>query len=87
MAALGGLDTVVFTGGIGSNSKLVRREALEDMHWAGIWLDKEANEKGAEVISSAASPVRVYALQTDEEAMIAQHTIRRANVGKAAEMA
>ena len=83
MAALDGLDAIVFTGGIGSNSSHVREGALEGMRWAGIWLDHVANNKRHEIISAPNSPVRVYVMQTDEEAMIAQHTIRTARLGGA----
>ena len=83
MAALDGLDAVVFTGGIGSNSSHVREGVLEGMRWAGIWLDHVANNKRHEIISAPNSPVRVYVMQTDEEAMIAQHTIRTAKLGGA----
>jgi acetate kinase len=84
MAALGGLDTLVFTAGIGSNSPDVRVQVCEGLGWAGVDLDRAANAKrGTEVISTAKSRVRVYCLQTDEEAMIAQHTIRTAGLGAA----
>jgi acetate kinase len=83
MAALGGLDTLVFTAGIGSNSPPIREAVCEGMRWAGIWFDHAANKKRQEIISAPNSPVRVYVLQTDEEAMIAQHTIRTAKLGKA----
>jgi acetate kinase len=83
MAALGGLDTLVFTAGIGSNSPNVRAEVCEGLGWAGVVLDGQANKnRGTELISAANSRVRVYALQTDEEAMIAQHTLRTAGLGK-----
>ena len=84
MAALGGLDTLVFTAGIGSNSPDVRAEVCAGLGWAGVTLDAQANKtRGTELISSADSRVRVYSLQTDEEAMIAQHTLRVAGLGKA----
>ena len=84
MAALGGLDTLVFTAGIGSNSPEVRAEVCEGLGWAGVALDAQANKnRGTELISAANSRVRVYCLQTDEEAMIAQHTLRVAGLGKA----
>lgn len=84
MGALDGLDTLVFTAGIGSNSPRLREAVCDNMDWAGIVLDPDANRNRAEVISAANSRVRVYALQTDEETMIAQHTIRRAGLGKGA---
>jgi len=84
MAALGGLDTLVFTAGIGSNSPTVRAEVCQGLGWAGVELDGQANKsRGTELISAANSRVRVYCLQTDEEAMIAQHTLRVAGLAKA----
>ncbi len=76
-AALSGLDAIAFTGGIGSNSSLVREKVLEELGWLGVEFDRAANNKrGTEVISTPASKVRVFVMQTDEEAMIAQHTVR-----------
>ncbi|MFD2180589.1 acetate/propionate family kinase [Rhodoplanes azumiensis] len=80
MAITGGADAIVFTGGIGANSKFVRGAVLDGMEWAGLVVDRAANEAGAEVISTAGSPVKVYVMQTDEEAMIAQHTVRVAGL-------
>jgi acetate kinase len=69
-AALGGLDTVVFCGGIGENSPLVRGRVCEGLDWLGIDLDAAANEAGADVISTGAVKVRV--IRTDEELVIAR---------------
>ena len=83
-AALGGIDAIVFTGGIGSNSNLVREKVLAEMGWLGVEFDRAANDKrGTEVISTPASRVRVFVMQTDEEAMIAQHTVRVAKAERA----
>lgn len=87
MAVTGGADAVVFTGGIGSNSKFVRGEVLTGMEWAGIAFDPAANQAGAEIISTPGSAVKVYVMQTDEEAMIARHTIRVAKLAKAPALA
>lgn len=73
-ASLRGLDALVFTGGIGENSVSVRRRVLEGLAWLGIEVDAEANARGDETISAAASPVKAYVLKTDEELMIARHT-------------
>jgi acetate kinase len=73
-ASLHGLDALVFTGGIGENSASVRRRVLEGLDWLGITVDAEANARGAELISAAASGVKVYVIRTDEELMIARHT-------------
>ncbi|QGM46396.1 acetate/propionate family kinase [Methylocystis heyeri] len=73
-AVLQGLDAVVFCGGIGENSRLVRERALEGMEWLGVELDHDANRANAEIISSANSRVRAFVIPTDEEQMIARHT-------------
>ncbi len=75
-AALGGLDTLVFSGGIGENSPEVRRRACEGLGFLGVDLDEARNAAGEPLISTAASPVRVRVIRTDEEAMIARETIR-----------
>lgn len=74
-AVLKGLDAMVFCGGIGENAWRVRERVLEGMEWIGIELDRAANRNSAQVISSERSRVRVLVLPTDEEAMIARHTI------------
>jgi acetate kinase len=74
-AALSGLDAFVFCGGIGENAWRVRERVLEGMEWIGIELDRAANRASAQVISSAQSRVRVLVIPTDEEAMIARHTL------------
>jgi len=71
-AALGGLDAVVFTGGIGENSSTVRRLVLEDMEFLGIALDDEKNRENAECISSGATKALV--IPTNEELAIARDT-------------
>jgi acetate kinase len=73
-AAIGGLDAVVFTGGIGENAWRIREAVLGDLGWIGVHLDSEANRSHARVISTADSPVKVLVLATDEERMIADHT-------------
>lgn len=74
-AALEGLDAMVFCGGIGEHAWRVRERTLEGMGWIGIDLDRSANREGAEVISSSRSRVKVFVIPTDEEAMIASHTL------------
>ncbi len=66
------MDTVVFAGGIGENAPLVRARICEGLEFLGIALDEARNAANAEVISSAASPVTVRVLHTDEERMMAQ---------------
>jgi len=74
-AALEGLDAVVFCGGIGENAWRIREDVLEGMEWLGIELDRTANRARAQLISSARSRVQVFVIPTDEEAMIARHTL------------
>jgi acetate kinase len=73
-AVLGGLDAIVFCGGIGENSRLIRESVLESMEWLGIELDPHGNRANAEIISSDRSGVRVFVIQTNEELLIARHT-------------
>ena len=73
-AVLGGLDAIVFCGGIGENSRTIRQSVLTDMEWLGIEIDREANREGAEVISSRESLVSAFVIRTNEELMIARHT-------------
>jgi len=74
-AALGGLDGLVFTAGIGEHSPEIRRHVCEKCAWLGIVLDGEANARGAECISAADSRVSVWAIPTDEELTIVRQTI------------
>jgi acetate kinase len=73
-ATIGGLDAIVFTGGIGENSVRIRYAVLSDMHWIGVKLDRDANNTSAQVISAEDSNVVVFVIKTDEERMIAEHT-------------
>jgi acetate kinase len=75
-AALGGIDALVFTAGIGGNSPAVRSGVCRDAAWLGVEIDEKANEEGRQRISSASSRVAVYVLPTNEEVMIARHTRR-----------
>ncbi len=74
-AILGGLDAIVFTGGIGENAQPIRERILDDMDWLGIELDENRNRHNEEIISSDRSRVRVFVLPTNEELMIARHTV------------
>ena len=71
-AVLGGLDTLVFAGGIGENAPIIRARICTDLAFLGITLDQAMNERSAPVISMAASRVTVRVIHTDEEAMIAK---------------
>lgn len=73
-AALGGLDALVFTAGIGAHSAEVRRRVCAASAWLGIELDEAANARHGPCISSAGSAVSVWVLATDEELVIARHT-------------
>ena len=73
-AALGGLDALVFTAGIGENSPEIRKRICQASAWLGIELDDEANARKASRISSNASKVPVWMIPTNEELMIARHT-------------
>jgi len=74
-AALGGLDGFVFTAGIGENSATIRARIAERLSWLGVTLDPEANAAGAGVISRTESLVKVFVIPTNEELMIARHTL------------
>ncbi len=71
-AALGGIDALVFTGGIGENARAIRRRVCEGMGWLGIDLDNAANECGALAISAPLSRTAVLVIPTNEEVVIAQ---------------
>ena len=75
-AALGGIDALVFTAGIGENSALIRRRACATAGWLGLELDETANEAGGPRISSRESRVSAWVVRTNEELMIARHTRR-----------
>lgn len=80
LAALGGADALVFTGGIGENAAEIRRRICADLEWFGIQLDEQANGAtfgGKEgVVSTADSRVKVYVIPTNEELLIARDTVR-----------
>jgi acetate kinase len=72
-AALGGLDAIVFTAGIGENQPEVRRRICADAGWLGVAIDETANARGDQCISMPGSRAAAYVLPTDEELMIARH--------------
>jgi acetate kinase len=74
-AVLKGIDAIVFCGGIGEHAWRVRERVLEGMEWIGVELDRTANRASAPIISSERSRARVFVIPTDEEAMIARHTV------------
>jgi len=73
-AALGGVDAIVFTAGIGENSRALRERVCRDAAWLGVELDTAANHGGDPRISAAASRVAAWVIPTNEELMIARHT-------------
>jgi acetate kinase len=73
-AALGGLDTLVFTGGIGENAPVIRARICQNLGFLGINLDEAGNAANRPIISRPASRVTVRVMQTNEELMIARHT-------------
>jgi acetate kinase len=75
-AALGGLDALVFTGGIGENAAAIRARVCRDAAWLGLELKEAANEAGGPGISRPGSRVAAWVVPTNEELMIARHTRR-----------
>jgi acetate kinase len=75
-ATVDGVEAVVFTAGIGEHSWKVREGVLTNMEWMGIHLDVEANHANAQIISAKHSPTIVFVIPTNEELMIAEHTVR-----------
>lgn len=73
-AAMGGIDALIFTGGIGENDAATRAEVVEGCRWLGLELDRGRNERGAAKISSSVSPVSAWIIRTDEQLMVARHT-------------
>jgi acetate kinase len=78
-AALDGLDTLVFAGGIGENAPVIRARICEGLNFLGIKLDKARNAKNAAIISTNASRVTVRVIRTDEELLIARSVCRILN--------
>src|SRR5207248_7073907 len=74
-AALGGVDAIVFTAGIGENSAVVRERVCRDAAWMGVELDASANDGGEPRIGARSSRVSAWTIPTNEELMIARHTV------------
>ena len=74
-AALGGIDALVFTGGIGEHAAPVRARVCHDAAWLGIRLDEQANDRGGPQLSPPGSPTSGWVVPTDENLMIARHTV------------
>jgi acetate kinase len=75
-AALGGLDAIVFTAGIGENAPTIRERVCHEAAWLGVELAAAANAQGDPRISTAGSRVSAWVIPTNEELMIARHTLR-----------
>src|SRR6478672_10289397 len=75
-APIGGLDALVFTGGIGEHAAIIRERVCRGARWLGVELDVEANNSGGPRISAKSSCVSVWIIPTNEELMIAHHTRR-----------
>ncbi len=74
-AALGGLDILVFAGGIGEHASLVRKQICEGLDFLGIALDESDNEANSSLISVAGSRVKVRVIKTNEDLMIVRHVL------------
>ena len=81
-AALGGVDTLVFSGGIGENSSVMRSRICEGLGFLGIELEEPRNAKNADVISLDKLGTRVRVIRTNEELMIAQSVRFVLGIGK-----
>lgn len=86
-AALEGIDGFVFTAGVGENAPTIRSAVVKRLAWLGAELDEEANLRGADVISTKTSRIECRVIATDEELMIAEHTLEclRAQTASATE--
>ena len=73
-AALGGLDALVFTAGIGEHAPEIRRRVCEKSTWLGLDIDVAANEAGGSRITKTDSKTSAWMIPTDEDLMIARHT-------------
>ena len=83
-AVLGGVDAIVFTGGIGQNSREIRRRICAAAAWLGVELDAAADGAGALRITHERSRVAAWVIPTDEELMIARHTAAALGIAHAA---
>jgi acetate kinase len=75
-ASIGGLDALVFTAGVGENDAEIRARVCHDAAWLGVLIDADANAAGAPCISPPGQHPSVWVIPTDEERMIATHTLR-----------
>jgi len=75
-AALGGLDAIIFTGGIGEHSATIRRRVCQDAAWLGVELDEASNLSSGPRVSTPTSRTSAWVIQTNEELMLAKHAQR-----------
>jgi acetate kinase len=80
-ASLGGLECVIFTGGIGENAVSIRARVCRDAAWLGLELDEPANVRGGPLISMPGSKVAAWVIPTNEELMIARHVLHLLSLG------
>jgi acetate kinase len=80
-ATMGGIDTLVFSGGIGENAPIIRARICNGLEFLGIKIQEKHNAKNADLISSTDSRVSVRVIRTDEELMIARHAAVLLNLG------
>ncbi len=76
VAAMGGVDAIAFTGGIGENALGVRARVLQQLGWMGVVMDPDANHKGRKRLHAASSKVGVWVIPAEEERMIAEDALR-----------
>jgi acetate kinase len=74
-ASMGGIDGMVFTAGIGERSAEIRARVLHRLHWLGFSIDEAANQAGGPLLTRADSALPAYVIPTDEELVIARHTL------------
>ena len=74
-ASMGGIDGMVFTAGIGERSPEIRARVLHRLRWLGFSLDEAANQAGGPLLTRADSSRPAYVIPTDEEVVIARHTL------------
>lgn len=81
VATLGGIDALVFTGGIGANSAEIRQNICSHFQWLGLTINPQANNERATKISSVESQIDVFSLKTDEELVMAKRVLDKFNAG------
>ena len=75
-AVLNGVDNIVFTGAIGENSSLLRKEVCKNLDYLGVRIDNKKNLKSEKIISSKSSEVMVMVIKTDEELMMVNEILK-----------